>query len=214
MLYSCKAAGTIIIGGDEVKSVILSILLSLTAITISECLGASHKDFGKLVGGNVVSAPTSLRMTDSDGKTYLYGESRLTAADYLAQGWKRVVDEKPAPSATNRYVYAMGWKETDDAITRVYSEADIPAKESKPRKFSKLKIYGMISRLGAWDKVENWLASKEIDGVNGWKAFSLAQEVSEDNEMFETLAGEARELLGLGDTEFDELLSDCVMEDD
>ena len=197
------------------KSVILKhIAVVASAIAISECHGVSHNDFGKLVGGNVVSAPTSLRIAGTDGKKYLYGESRLTAADYLAQGWKRVVDEKPAPSATNRYVYAAGWNETDDAITRQYAEADIPEPIKAPRKFSKLKIYGAIAQLGAWDKVQAWLESREINGVNGWKAFTLAQEVSESNELFSSLAEEARKLLGLTEVDFDALLNRCILEED
>ena len=197
------------------KSVILKhIAVVVTAITISECQGVSHKDFGKLVGGNIVSAPTSLRMTDSDGKKYLYGESSLTAADYLAAGWKRVIDAPPAPSATNRYVYATGWAEADAEITRQYAEADIPAPIKVPRKFSKLKIYGAIAQLGAWDKVQTWLESKEINGVNGWKAFTLAQEVNESNELFSSLADEARQLLELTEADFDALLNRCILEED
>ena len=197
------------------KFVVLKhIAVVATAITISECHGVSHKDFGKLVGGNVISAPTSLRVTDSDGKKYLYGESRLTAADYFAAGWKRVIDAPPAPSATNRYVYATGWAETDDEITRQYAEADIPAPIKVPRKFSKLKIYGAIAQLGAWDKVQAWLESKEINGVNGWKAFTLAQEVNESNELFSSLAEEARQLLELTEADFDALLNRCLLEED
>ena len=196
------------------KSVILRhIAVVVTAITISKCHGVSHKDFGKLVSGNVVSAPTSLRVTDSDGKKYLYGESRLAASDYLAQGWKRVIDTPPAPSATNRYVYATGWAETDDAITRQYAEADIPPEVKMPRKFSKLKIYGAIAQLGAWDKVKSWLEAKDVGGINGWTAFTLAQEVSESHELFASLAEEARQLLGLTQEQFDALLDKCVLEE-
>ena len=215
MLDSGKTAGTDPRGGNEVKSVVLKhIAVVVTAITISECHGVSHKDFGKLVGGSVVSAPASLRISGADGKKYLYSESRLAASDYLAQGWKRVIDEKPAPSATNRYVYATGWTETDDAITRQYAEADIPEPIKVPRKFSKLKIYGAIAQLGAWDKVQAWLESKEINGVNGWKAFTLAQEVNESNELFSSLAEEARKLLGLTEADFDALLNRCILEED
>lgn len=49
------------------------------------------------------------------------GESMLTAKDYLAQGWKRIVDEKPAASASNKVVVATGWAEaetTSPASTR------------------------------------------------------------------------------------------------
>ena len=142
------------------------------------------------------------------------GETRLTAADYLAAGWKRVVDEKPEASATNRYVYATGWTETDTEIKRVYAEADIPPEVKPPRKFSKLKIYGAIAQLGAWDKIKSWLEAKDVGGVNGWTAFQLAQEVSESHELFASLAEEARQLLGLTEADFNALLDKCVLEED
>ena len=174
---------------------------------------ANHADFGRLDGNRVAAAPTRLTVTLADGSTVIRGESRLTASDYLAQGWKRVIDEKPVPSATNRYVYATGWKETDTAITRQYAEADIPAPIKVPRKFSKLKIYGAIAQLGAWDKVKSWLEAKDVGGINGWTAFTLAQEVSESHELFASLAEEARQLLGLDEAAFNAFLDQCVLEE-
>ena len=194
---------------QSVKSVALIAALS-SAITAS---AVSHADFGRLDGNRITAAPTRLVVTLADGSSVIRGESRLAASDYLAQGWKRVIDTPPAPSATNRYVYATGWKETDDEITRQYAEADIPAPIKVPRKFSKLKIYGAIAQLGAWDKVKSWLESKDVGGINGWTAFTLAQEVSESHELFATLAEEARQLLGLDEAAFDAMLDECVLEE-
>jgi ferric-dicitrate binding protein FerR (iron transport regulator) len=194
---------------QSVKSVALIAALS-SAITAS---AVSHADFGRLDGNRITAAPTRLTVTLADGSSVIRGESRLTASDYLAQGWKRVIDEAPAPSATNRYVYATGWKETDTEITRQYAEADIPAPIKVPRKFSKLKIYGAIAQLGAWDKVKSWLESKDVGGINGWTAFTLAQEVSESHELFATLAEEARQLLGLDEAAFNAMLDECVLEE-
>ena len=142
------------------------------------------------------------------------GESMLTAKDYLAQGWKRVVDEKPAASASNKVVVATGWAEDETTITRQYAEEDAPEPVKVPRKFSKLKIYGAISKLGAWEKVQAWLEGKTVDGVNGWIAFQLAQEVSEDNALFSAWAEEARQLLGLSEADFETLLGGCVLDED
>ena len=190
--------------------------ISFAALALSSAITASavsHADFGRLDGNRITAAPTRLTVILADGSSVIRGESRLAASDYLAQGWKRVIDEAPAPSATNRYVYATGWKETDDAITRQYAEADIPAPVKVPRKFSKLKIYGAIAQLGAWDKVKSWLEAKDVGGINGWTAFTLAQEVSESHELFASLAEEARQLLGLTQEQFDAMLDQCVLEE-
>ena len=142
------------------------------------------------------------------------GESMLTAKDYLSRGWKRIVDEKPAASASNKVVVATGWAEDETVITRQYAEEDAPEPVKVPRKFSKLKIYGAISKLGAWEKVQAWLEGKTVDGVNGWIAFQLAQEVSEDNALFSAWAEEARQLLGLTEADFETLLGGCVLDED
>lgn len=213
---------------------LLAICIAASALAAS---AVSHKDFGRLDGSTVTAAPVALifRVVETNAAEVVGGsgtnavtnvvttistnyvslsESLLTAADYLAQGWKRVVDEKPAPSATNRYVYATGWTETDTIITRVYAEADIPPEVKPPRKFSKLKIYGAIAQLGAWDKIKSWLEAKDVGGINGWTAFQLAQEVSESHELFASLAEEARQLLGLTEADFNALLDKCVLEED
>ena len=192
----------------------IAIALFCAASASLPVFAVSHADFGRLDGNRITAAPTRLTLTLADGSSVIRGESRLTASDYLAQGWKRVIDEKPAPSATNRYVYATGWAETDDAITRQYAEADIPPAVKLPRKFSKLKIYGAIAQLGAWDKVKSWLEAKDVGGFNGWTAFTLAQEVSESHELFASLAEEARQLLGLTQEQFDAFLDQCVLEEE
>ena len=145
--------------------------------------------------------------------TVIRRDTRLSATDYLAQGWKRVNDDKPAASADGKVVVATGWTESDTAITRQYEEQDAPPEVKMPRKFSKLKIYGAIAQLGAWEKVKAWLEAKEVDGVNGWTAFTLAQEVSEDHALFAPLAEEARQLIGLDEAAFEALLLSCVLEE-
>ncbi len=212
------------------------VLAALAALATANAPAVSHKDFGRLDNDRIVSAPVALttRVVETNtaevvswsgtnavtnivttiATNYVSrGETRLAAADYLAAGWKRVVDVKPAPSATNRYVYATGWTQTETEIARVYAEADIPPEVKPPRKFSKLKIYGAIAQLGAWDKVKSWLEAKDINGINGWTAFQLAQEVSEAHELFAPLAEEARTLLGMDAAAFDALLDKCILEE-
>jgi len=103
-------------------------------------------------------------------------------------------------------------------IERNYNLILKPVPQPVPRKFSKLKIYGAIISLpdangtSAWQKVQTWLEGKTIQGVNGWMAFQLAQEISEDHALFAVLAEEARQLLGLTPEQFETLLNACILE--
>lgn len=169
-------------------------------------------DFGRLDGGRLVRAPLTLSVTEG-GRTAVRRDVRLAAADYLAQGWKRVVDLAPAPSADGREVYPAGWTETDAEIVRQYAERDAAPAARPPRKFSKLKVYGAIAQMGAWEQVKAWLEAKTVNGMSAWTAFMLAQEVSEQDPMFAPLAEEARQMLGLDAEAFETLLDGCVLEE-
>ena len=45
------------------------------------------------------------------------------------------------------------------------------SKMTKPTIYSKLKIYIACSKAGIWNKVEQWMAEREIDGINMLKAY-------------------------------------------
>lgn len=140
------------------------------------------------------------------------GESRLTAADYAAAGWLAI--DRSLPTADEgKVVTPTGWTDEGGTIKRTYTITDAPEPIKVPRKFSKLKIYAAITKLGAWEKVQTWLEAKQVDGVNGWIAFQLAQEVSEDNALFAAWAEEARQLLGLDEATFNAFLDGCILED-
>ncbi len=195
-------------------SAVFAFLVAIRAALAPHCASAavSHEDFARLSedGKFLVRAPVCLEVGDS-----LLGESALTETDYVTNGWLRVVDVEPSLSSPSNVLVPTGWRIATNQIVRVYEERtptvieEIPG----PRKFSKLKVYAAIGKLGAWEKVRAWLEAKEIDGVNGWMAFILAQELSEDNALFTPLAEEARQLLGLSDQEFETILSGCVLEE-
>ena len=166
--------------------------------------------YGTLAGGEFVRAPYAVKVGEWTKVTETIAESEANAL-----GYKTMVDVPPQCDS-NHYVVAVGWTE-DERIHRVYEVRELPP--PPPRKFSKLKIYGAIVALPehngvtAWETVKAWLEAKEIGGVNGWTAFTLAQEVSEDHPMFAPLAQEARVLLGLTEEQFAALLNECILED-
>ena len=79
--------------------------------------------YGKLVDGQVVYAPNTL--DTEDGK-----KMNPSEASYLAAGWKKVVDEPPAPAPVGKRI------------------------------FSKLKLVAALKAADKWVLVKTWLEEK------------------------------------------------------
>lgn len=194
------------------RRLLLSACCCLAALSLA---AVDHRAFGRIADTNAVSityAPSALVI---DG--VYTGEALLTTNDYWNAAWRSLVDV-PQQTDSNHYAVAVGWANREAHwLDRVYEVRENPP--PPPRKFSKLKIYGAIISLpdangtSAWEKVKAWLEAKTISGVNGWMAFQLAQEISEDHPLFAVLADEARQLLGLTQEQFDALLNQCILED-
>lgn len=69
----------------------------------------------------------------------------------------------------------------------------------KPPRYSKLKLYVALSRIGKWQALKEWLMTQEVNGLNAWEAFSLAQDLTADNELFNLWLGRAKEALQVDD---------------
>lgn len=69
----------------------------------------------------------------------------------------------------------------------------------KPPRYSKLKLYVALSQIGKWQALKEWLMTQEVNGLNAWEAFSLAQDLSADNELFNTWVQLAKNALGVDD---------------
>ena len=67
----------------------------------------------------------------------------------------------------------------------------------KPPRYSKLKLYVAISKIGKWQALKEWLQTQEVNGLNAWEAFSLAQDLSADNELFNSWVSMAKDALGI-----------------
>lgn len=70
---------------------------------------------------------------------------------------------------------------------------------AKPPRYSKLKLYAALVQVGKWDELKAWLQGQTVNGMNAWEAFSLAQDLSADHELFTTWVGLAKEALGVDD---------------
>ena len=156
----------------------------------------------------IKSGATSAKMANREHPLFV----EIMYSDTQPDGFLPVekILPKPEPSESEELCYT--YTNRGDRMTKEYFLAP-KGTSFVPRKFSKLSIYLAITKLNAWAKVQSWLEGKVIDGVNGWMAFQLAQEVSEAHPLFVPLAAEAKKLLGLSDKQFEEMLNACILVD-
>ena len=177
--------------------------------------------YGKLTDGQIVYAPGSL---DTDAGKLM----NPTEASYLAAGWKKVVDEPPAPNE-GCTVEPSGWTETDTTLTRVYKQVAMPApspdaggdqggtgggrdSDMPPtplpigkRIFSKLKLVAALKATDKWVLVKTWLEEKAY-----YDYYLAAQNFAEDNELFVEGRTAVKNYLGVTDEYIEAILSQCI----
>lgn len=124
---------------------------------------------------------------------------------YRMAGYLPVVDEAPTNPAPDGYHWAAKeWRKEAAQIVRVYEAVENPP--APARKFSKLRLYAALVDAGLWDAFETWLKGQTIEGVNGYTAFSLAQELSDDHPLFRPLYTAVKSALSLTDEAADRIL--------
>ena len=79
----------------------------------------------------------------------------------------------------------------------------------QPTRYSRLKLYAAIARMGKWDALETWLKSQTIDGVNAYTAFLVANDLRTDHPMFMQYFTAAKQVLGVDDATADAILAQC-----
>lgn len=131
--------------------------------------------------------------------------------DYLAAGWLKNAILPPSPKE-GMVVASKTYKAQGDEVLAVYEYAQAPEPIAKPKLYSRLSIYVAMTKLGIWDSIKTWLEQKTINGLNGWMAFQLAQEISSDHPLFIPLTTEARQLLGMTEEQFSRIMDECILE--
>ena len=153
--------------------------------------------YAKLADGEIVYAPAHLK-TDGGIKVNPSAES------YLAAGWKKVVDEPPAPEEGKR-VEPVGWTENPREIVRTYAQSEMPQEVAGPRTFSKLKMLLALKKRNLWVLVRTWI---EEHGL--YDFYLAAQYFTEDNEYFVEGRTELQKFSGKTDGEIEEILAESV----
>ena len=136
----------------------------------------TNSSFGRLVNGTVEHAPKTLVVTGEDGRVRIIPNP--TAEDYLAAGYKCIVDHRLPPSEGFAIV-ADGWDDQVEEIVAVYRYEPVAAPEPTVRKWTPLTLKrGAVAR-GWWDQFRAILQS-----ADGYEDFLMCQHVAEDDPMF------------------------------
>jgi len=165
--------------------------------------------FARVGAAGVEYAPSSLNV----GGTLKVNPSE---ASYLAAGWKRVVDEPPAPEEGMDVVFSS-WEETETELRRVYKQvehvetpaADAAALPSEPgcRVFSKLKLVTALKAADKWVLVKTWLEEKSY-----YDFYLAAQDFREDHPLFVEGLAALKTYARLADEEVESVLAASVAE--
>ena len=65
--------------------------------------------------------------------------------------------------------------------------------------------------MGLWEKLEVWLKTQNVNGVNAYTAFMLANELTADNELFIPMMQAAKTALGVDDATIKAVLAASEM---
>ena len=79
------------------------------------------------------------------------------------------------------------------------------------KKYSRLKVYVVCVQMGLWEKLEAWLKTQNVNGVNAYTAFMLANELTADNELFIPMMQAAKTALGVDDATIKAVLAASEM---
>ena len=133
-----------------------------------------------------------------------------TEEEYNDAGWYRN-GIQPAQPPEGKMVSSVTYRydEEENEVVADYTYEDAP----KPvRTFSKLKLYGALSQAGLWDSFESWLKTQTINGVNAYIAFSLAQDLNDENPLFLEVVQEAKTALGVDDETVERILAASLLD--
>lgn len=156
--------------------------------------------YARLVNGRIEYAPKTLDTAEGI-------KMNPSKASYLAAGWKKVVDVRPAVEAGYR-VEISGWLEETETITCVYKVVAGEVNGPKVRIFSKLKLVAALKAADKWVLVKTWLEEKAY-----YDYYLAAQNFAEDNALF--LEGKAAimKYLQMTEEDIEKILSQCVADE-
>ena len=147
-----------------------------------------------------------------DGKSVEYAPAMLppnpkvpTEAEYNAAGWYRNSIEPPSPPA-GKVVASATFSIQDNQVVGTYTYEDAP---TPVRTFSKFKLFLVLSNMGLWSQFEDWLKTQTVLGMNAYTAFSIANDLTDENPLFNSLLADAQTALGVTDEQVAQILAEA-----
>lgn len=157
-------------------------------------VGEPHEEKTVIKGnGHTIVNPTDAQLRQAGYKPVLW---EMSPEPREGGHWE---ESTPVDDGNN---IVIGWEWVEDG----------PVVQA-PRKFSKLKLYAVLTRMGLWNSLVTWMEGTVIDGISVKVAFDLAQDLTEDNEMFAPYLKMAQNALGVSDDVVEQILSQSILED-
>ena len=154
-----------------------------------------NKQYGKLVNGAIVYAPSSLETPAG----VIVNPKRLS---YLQAGWKFLGLQPPADPPPEGKEYAVtGYTETATDIRPVFKLVDL---DQPPRTFSKLRLINALTERGIWQACRDWL-----DASGYYDLFLAAQDFREDHPQFAAALAAARSRFAIDDATLAAILAEA-----
>ena len=139
------------------------------------------------------------RILQRDGKTLILGNP-ADFAKYL-NAYPRGADTPSTVDAEHRAV-ADGYALTDGKWVRKWRVEDLPP--PPPRTFSKFKVVRLLTEMGIWLKVRDYIVAKGL-----YDLFLAAQDFKEDDQFFVEGLTALKGELGLADEQIEKILKKC-----
>lgn len=170
-----------------------------------------NRKYGKIISQkNVEYAPNQITV---NGVVY----SNPTREQYLAGGWKSVIDEK-LPPKDGYYSELVRWTEQDETITAEYEYREITPVENDFN-VSKLKLYVALSQANLWSALTGWMNDMNVtlssgEPINCLEAYKEAQFLNTGDPMFKPYLALAKEHFKeyISPEDIDRILSACIDE--
>lgn len=137
-----------------------------------------------------------------DGKTMILGNP----ADF-AKFLNAYPIEVDNPPTTDEYHHAVpdGYDLKDGKWVRKWRVEELPP--PPPRTFSKLKVVRLLTEMGIWLKVRDYIVAKGL-----YDLFLAAQDFREDDPDFAEGKAALKTQLGWTDEKVEEILATCILE--
>lgn len=131
----------------------------------------------------------------------------LVKAEECPEGFMPIMKVLPKPEPKPSEILWFRYRIENGTLVKEYFCR--PA----PRIISKFKLYMTLQPLGLYEMLEDFLKETTTpEGINAFKAYEIANELSEENPIFFNMLSQVSEALGVDKEQTEEILNNCIAE--